>query len=166
MLRAYLFTTNPAQRAIICKIVSRAGARAIELTNVQPTRSPKCCVAVVGMGTEIHDEELQIIRDLKATGFRIIACGDGVESWSVKVRCLPLLAGAGQLLDKAAPILADVCAAHSNKRWRRNEEPAGSRANQIHERDMGMVGQSAAMMAGLPPLSRLAAKRSAGADHG
>src|SRR5215216_14974 len=82
-----IYDNCPAQRAIICEILSRIGARAIKVTYVHPPKySPKCCVAIVGIGTEIHDEELQIIRELKAMGFRIIACGDGVASWSVKLR--------------------------------------------------------------------------------
>src|SRR4029077_9809833 len=99
----FVYDKSPAQRGIIRKIVSRAAARVIELTNVQQSISSLTCrIAVVGMGPAIDDEALRIIRELKVTGFRIIACGEGVESSSVKVRCLPLLAGAGQLLDKAA----------------------------------------------------------------
>jgi len=144
----FVYDKNPVQRAIICKIVSRAGARAIELTNVQqPTCSPECCIAVIGMGTEIDGEELRTIRELKVTGFRIIACGKGVESWSVKVRCLPLLAGAGQLLDKAATDFAH-CLRQALKQALATETKNQQEAQQIKSmmRTMGMVGQSAAMM--------------------
>jgi len=143
-----VYDNCPAQRAIICKILSRIGARAIKVTYVHPPKySPECCVAIVGIGTEIHDEELQIIRELKATGFRIIACGDGVESWSVKLRCLPLLAGAGQLLDKAATDFTrclrralEQALAMETKNQR---ETQGIRSMLAA---IGMVGQSAAMM--------------------
>jgi DNA-binding NtrC family response regulator len=144
----FVYDKCPAQRAIICKIVSRIGARAVALTNdQQPTCSPKCCIAVVGMGTEIDGEELRIIRELKVTGFRIIACGEGVESWSVKVRCLPLLAGAGELLDKAAPDFTH----HLRRALERAlamETKTQQEAQQIKSMmcAMGMVGQSAAMM--------------------
>lgn len=144
----FVYDKCPAQRAIICRIVSRAGARAIELTNVrQPTRSPKFCVAIVGIGTEIHNEELQIIRDLKAMGFRIIACGDGVELWSVKVRCLPLLAGAGQLLDKAAADFGH-CLRRALEQALATETKNQQEAQKIKSMmcAMGMVGQSPAMM--------------------
>jgi DNA-binding NtrC family response regulator len=144
----FVYDKCPVHRAIICKIVSRAGARAIELTNVQqPTRSPKCCIAVVGMGPEIDGEELRIIRELNVTGFRIIACGEGVESWSVKVRCLPLLAGAGQLLDKAATDFTP-CLRRALKQALAMETKNQQEVQQIKSMmcAMGMVGQSPAMM--------------------
>ena len=143
-----IFDNCPAHRAIICKIISRNGARAIKASPVQPPRySPQCCVAVVGMGSEIDVKELQIIRDLKATGFRIIACGDGIEAWSVKVRCLALLAGAGQLLDKAAADFAH-CLRRAVEQALVTETKNQQEAEQIKSilRDIGMVGQSSTMM--------------------
>jgi DNA-binding NtrC family response regulator len=144
----FVYDKRPAQRATICKIVRRTGARAIELTDVrQPTCSAKCCVAIVGMAIEIDGEELRIIRELKVTGFRIIACGEGVESWSVKVRCLPLLAGAGQLLDKAATDFTH-CLRRALKQALAMETKNQQEAQQIKSmlRSMGIVGQSAPMM--------------------
>jgi hypothetical protein len=52
-------------------------------------------------------EGLSNIRQLKLVGFRVIACGEGVDSWSVNLRCLPLLAGAGHLLDSDGPGFSD-----------------------------------------------------------
>lgn len=138
----------PAQRATIRKIVNRAGARAIELINVQqPPCSPSCCIAVVGIGTEIDDEELRVIRELKTTGFRIIACGEGVESWSVKVRCLPLVAGAGELLDKAAADFSKYLR-RALKQALAIETKNQQEAQQIKSMmgAMDMVAESAAMM--------------------
>jgi DNA-binding NtrC family response regulator len=138
----------PEQRAIICKIVRQVGARPVKVINVQqPKCSAECCIAVVGMGTEIDGAELQVVRELKATGFRVIACGEGSESWSVKVRCLPLLAGAGQLLDKAATNFT-ACLCRALEQALAIETKAQQEAQQIKSMmcAMGMVGQSAAMM--------------------
>jgi DNA-binding NtrC family response regulator len=138
----------PAQRAIIHKLINRAGARAIELINVQQhSCSPSCCIAVVGIGTEIDDEELRIIRELKTAGFRIIACGEGVESWSVKVRCLPLVAGAGELLNKAAADFSNYLR-RALKQALAIETKNQQEAQQIKSMmgAMGMVAESAAMM--------------------
>jgi DNA-binding NtrC family response regulator len=135
-------------RAIICKIVSQVGAHPSKVFNVQqPKFSAKCSIAVVGMGTEIDGAELQVVRELKGTGFRVIACGDGVESWSVKVRCLPLLAGAGPLLDKAAPDFTN-CLRRALEQALAAETKNQQEVEQIKSmlRDMGMVGQSPAMM--------------------
>jgi DNA-binding NtrC family response regulator len=144
----FVYDKCPAQRAIICKIIASAGARAIKAAHFQPPAcSPRCSIAVVGMGTEIGGDEVQIIRELKATGFRIIACGDGVESWSVKVRCLPLLAGAGQLLDKAGTDFTH-CLRRALQQALAMETKKHQEAQQIKStmRSMGMVGESAAMM--------------------
>jgi transcriptional regulator with PAS, ATPase and Fis domain len=144
----FVYDKSPAQRGIIRKIVNRAGARAIDLIDVQqPTCTPSCCIAVVGMGTEIDDEELRIIRELKTTGFRIIACGEGVGSWSVKVRCLPLVAGAGQLLDKVATDFT-ACLRRVLKQALVIETKNQQEVQQIKSMMyvMGMVGESAAMM--------------------
>jgi DNA-binding NtrC family response regulator len=144
----FVYDECPAQRAIIRKIINRAGARAIELIKVQqPICSPECCIAVVGMGGEIDDEELRVIRELKTTGFRIIACGEGVESWSVKVRCLPLVAGAGELLDKAAAYFSNYLR-RALKQALAIETKNQQEAQQIKSTmgAMGMVGQSAAIM--------------------
>ncbi len=143
-----VYDNCPAQRAIICKIISRTSARAIKASAVQPPKySPRCCVAVVGMGSEIDAEELQIIRELKATGFRIIVCGDSIGAWSVKVRCLPLLAGAGQLLDKAAADFAH-CLRRAVEQALATETKNQQEVEQIKStlRDMGMVGQSSTML--------------------
>lgn len=143
-----IYDQCPAHRAIICKIVSQAGARAIRMPRVQQAiSSPKRCIAVVGMGTEIDGEELRIIRELKAKGFGIIACGDGLESWSVKVRCLPLLAGAGQLLDKAVDDFTQ-CLRRALEQALATETKNQQEVAQIKSmlRDMGMVGQSFTMM--------------------
>jgi DNA-binding NtrC family response regulator len=144
----FVYDKCQAQRSIICKIISAAGARAIGMTNVQqPPCSAKCCIAVVGISTEIDGDELRIIRELKAAGFRVIACGEDVESWSVKVRCLPLLAGAGQLLDKAATGFTD-CLCRALKQALVTETKNQQEAQQIKStmRTMDMLGESAAMM--------------------
>jgi DNA-binding NtrC family response regulator len=144
----FVYDKCPAQGAIIRKIINRAGARAIEVINVQqPIYSPECCIAVVGMGGEIDDEELRIIRELKTAGFRIIACGEGVESWSVKVRCLPLVAGAGELLDKAAADFSNYLR-RALKQALAIETKNQQEAQQIKSMmgAMGMVAESAAMM--------------------
>jgi hypothetical protein len=144
----FVYSKSPAQRAIICKIVNRIGARAIELTNVQqPTRSPKCCIAVVGMGTKIDGVEFRIIRELKIAGFRIIAYGEGVESLSVIVRCPPLFTGARQLLDKTATDFT-ACLRRTVEQALATETKNQQDAQQIKSvmSAMGMVGHSAAMM--------------------
>ena len=44
---------------------------------------------------------MDTIRDLKTKGFKVIAYEDGAEGWPIGTKCLPLLAGAVQLLDNS-----------------------------------------------------------------
>jgi DNA-binding NtrC family response regulator len=61
-----------------------------------------CCVAVVVTGRIPAGVGLRLIRDLRARGFKVIACEEGAESWPIRTRCLPLFAGAVQLLDNSS----------------------------------------------------------------
>jgi hypothetical protein len=79
---------------------SALGARAVEIFDVgRATVSSECSVAVVGTGSEPDGAGMRAIRDLKRQGFEIVAYEGGTESWSVKLRCLSLLARATRLLD-------------------------------------------------------------------
>ena len=98
--RIILWDQQPHRRARIRQLVDALGACAIEIFDLQRALfSSACCVAAVGIGSEPNGEGMQAIRDLKRQGFEIVAYGDGTEFWSVRFKCLFLLAGAGQLLD-------------------------------------------------------------------
>jgi len=138
-----------AQRnAIIRRTINRAGGRGIQQRNVRaPASSPTCCIAVVGLTGGSDGEGLRNIRELKTTGFGIIACGEGFDSWGLKVRCLPLLAGAAHLLDSAAPDFNERLSRALEQMLaleRKNREEAQQIKSTM--RAMGMVGESAAMM--------------------
>jgi transcriptional regulator with PAS, ATPase and Fis domain len=92
-------------------------------------------------------EGLRNIRQLKLVGFRVIACGEGVDSWSVNLRCLPLLAGAGYLLDSDAPGFSDQLRQFIKQMLALEAKNQGE-AQQIKlmMRAVGMVGESKAMM--------------------
>jgi transcriptional regulator with GAF, ATPase, and Fis domain len=98
--------------------------------------------------TGVNDVEgLRNIRELKIGGFRIITCGEGLASWSVKVRCLPLLAGAECLLDSIAPDFSDQLRKAVHQLLALESKNHGE-ADQIKStmRTLGMVAESAAMM--------------------
>jgi two-component system, NtrC family, response regulator PilR len=144
----FFWDTCATRLALICRVIDRAGARGVKLDGaLARTRSPFCGIAVIGMADETDGEGLRRIRDLKISGFGIIACGEGVDLWSVKLRCLPLLAGAGHLLDSAAPdfddrlrrAIEDMLALEA-----KNQEEAAELKSTM--RALGMVGESAAMM--------------------
>jgi DNA-binding NtrC family response regulator len=43
--------------------------------------------------------ELSVIHEVSGTGSTVIAYGDGVHTWDLRARCLPLLAGVTRLID-------------------------------------------------------------------
>jgi len=98
--------------------------------------------------TGVNDVEgLRNIRELKTGGFRIITCGEGLASWGVKVRCLPLLAGAECILDSMAPDFRDQLR-QAVEQLLALESKNQREAEQIKAtmRALGMVGESVAMM--------------------
>lgn len=90
---------------------------------------------------------MQAIRDLKAKGFKVIACEEGTGVWPIKTKCLPLLAGAVQLLDSSSPefardlrqLIEQSMRAEAQKRGEKREVTAIMHG-------LGMVGESATMM--------------------
>jgi DNA-binding NtrC family response regulator len=108
----------------------------------------ECNVAVVVTGSVPDGVGIQVIRDLKSKGFKVIACERGTGSWPIKTRCLPLLAGAIQLLDTLdAQFTRDLLQVIG--RVVRAEERKRSEERAITEtmRGLGMVGGSATMTA-------------------
>ena len=87
------------------EITESAGAHPVLVQNLADLRlvqcCAQCCVAVAVTGP-VPGVGMQAIRDLKAKGFKVIACEEGTGSWPIKTKCLPLLAGAVQLLDSAS----------------------------------------------------------------
>ena len=90
---------------------------------------------------------MQAIRDLKAKGFKVIACEEGTGVWPIKTKCLPLLAGAVQLLDSSSPefardlrqLIEQSMRAEAQKRGEEREVTAIMHG-------LGMVGETATMM--------------------
>lgn len=143
-----LWDEQPRRRSRIRQLVKAVGAGVIEILDVQRvTSSSACSVAVVATGTEPDAAGMCAIRDLKRQGFEIVAYEDGSETWSVRLRCLSLLAGAVQLLDSSAANfdcrIQDTLTEMLSVAARHHQE-----AQQIMSvmREMGMVGRSAAMM--------------------
>jgi DNA-binding NtrC family response regulator len=136
----------------ISTIIEGAGADPVPVNDLSDLRLIECCrecnVAVVVTGEIPDGVGMQVIRDLKTKGFNVIACEEGTGSWPIKTRCLPLLAGAVQLLDifnteftrELLQVIGRVVRAEELKR---SEERAVTETM----RGLGMVGGSATMTA-------------------
>jgi two-component system nitrogen regulation response regulator GlnG len=90
---------------------------------------------------------MEAIRDLKAKGFKVIACDENIGSWPIKTKCLPLVAGAVQLLDISNPdfprdlrqLIERIVRIEAQKRSEEREVT-------VILRGLGMVGESATML--------------------
>jgi DNA-binding NtrC family response regulator len=149
--RVILWGAHKGTLQKISKIIRNAGAQPVlieELSDLPLLQHcSECCVAVVVTGVIPGGVGTQVIRDLKAQGFKVIACENGVGSWTIKLKCMPLLAGAVQLLDSSSEeftcelreVIERIVRAEIRKRTEEDEVKAT-----MHR--MGMVGKSATMM--------------------
>jgi len=109
--------------------------------------SVQSCVAVALTGSVPGGAGIQVIRHLRTKGYKVIACEDGVESWPIKAKCLPLLAGAVRLLDSSTPefqkeLLQTIARIVRTEAQNRAEE----QNTKATMRSLGMIGESSAMM--------------------
>jgi DNA-binding NtrC family response regulator len=138
------------RRQKIGEMMRAAGAQPIvieELSNLPLVDfSARCCVGVAFTGTIPGGVGIQVIRDLKAKGFKVIACEDGVGSWPIKTKCLPLLAGAVRLLDSSGTEFLQELR-QAVERIVRTEAQSRTEEQNIRAimRGLGMVSESVAM---------------------
>jgi transcriptional regulator with GAF, ATPase, and Fis domain len=101
---------------------------------------------------------LAAIRALKAGGLTVLACAENATKWPLRVRCLPLLAGASHLLDSARAgfgselreLLAHILRA-------RAERGHATRRTQETMTQLGVVGESPVIMEAFRAVIRVAA---------
>ena len=107
--RVILWDQRQSDCQKIIKITKSAGAHPVLVQNLADLRfvqcCAQCCVAVAVTGP-LPGVGMQAIHDLKAKGFKVIACEEGTGYWPIKTKCLPLLAGAVQLPFAALQLMA------------------------------------------------------------
>jgi DNA-binding NtrC family response regulator len=157
-----LWDENPDRRQKISDILSEGNVRPLIINKVSDLclaeSSESCSVAVVGTGPMAAGTGMKVIRDLKAKGFKVIACENEAESWPIKTKCLPLLAGAIHLFDSAK---ADFPRELSGAVERIVRAEKQQRSEEYHIRSimhgLGMVGESQTMMAVFRTIIRFSA---------
>jgi DNA-binding NtrC family response regulator len=150
--RLILWVQRQSDWQKISTIVKRAGADPVFVEELSGLRlvqcCAECCVAVVVTGPIPQGVGLEAIRDLKAKGFKVIACEEGTGLWPIKFKCLPLLAGAVELLDSSREEFSGDLR-QLIERSMRSEAQKRSEAREVTAimHGLGMVGESATMMA-------------------
>lgn len=149
--RVILWDEHRDRQREVGKIINNAGAQPVVIGDFSDLRliefSAKCFVAVVNTGAMAGGAGMQVIRDLKAKGFKVIAYEDGAEFWPIKTKCLPLVAGAVQLFDSSrTEFLHDL--RKTVERIVRLETQIRSEEHKIRAimRALGVIGESAGMM--------------------
>ena len=104
--RVILWDERRERRQKIIEIIGATGAQPVIIESFSDLRLVKsfarCCVAVAFTGAIPGGVGMQVIRHLKAKGFKVVACEDGAGLLPVKTKCLPLLAGAVEMLDSGS----------------------------------------------------------------
>ncbi len=142
------------RRQRVCTYLEQAGAQPRvldELAELAVVADPRRIgLAVVAIGPKISaaSPNLDLVRALKSRGWHVLAYEDQSARWSVGTKCLPLLAGAVELLDSSEEAFAP-------RFCQRVEEELHSLASQhleeLNTRStmecLGVVGGSPAMVA-------------------
>jgi len=135
----------------IKKILDIGGFQQAVIENPSDSRliqlSAKCFVAVASTGDSASGIGMDVIQNLKAKGFKIIAYEDGADSWPIRTKCLPLLAGAIQLYDSSKAEFSQKLRDTVERivlveTGRRNDEDNVKAVM----RDLGLIGESSAMI--------------------
>jgi transcriptional regulator with GAF, ATPase, and Fis domain len=113
------------------------------------TTSARCSVALVCFGKRpsLDAATLEAVRHLCQRDFTVLTCGIGAGQWPVGHKCLPLLAGAFELLDTAAE---DFLARLQDQLKQSLRAATAARAEKLTLRKimggLGVVGESPAMV--------------------
>lgn len=146
-----LWDECPDREQEISRVIKNAGIQTVAIDDSADLQlielSAKCFVAVASTGAMAGGAGMQVIRDLKAKGFKVIAYGNGAGFWPIKTKCLPLLAGAVQLFDSStAEFLPDLRKIIERTVGTEIQKRSDEHSIRATMRGLGMIGESAAMI--------------------
>ena len=149
----YIVEDDPSRRDSVSKVVLRCGGIPQLVQNVEPVPpvgpDSNGVFATVGFpaSNTSYESTVGVIQALKGLGLTVIAYGDGLDNWPLRLRCVTLLAGATHLLDSERPDFQSELATFLGSAWnaelRRQVEEQTIRAVML---SFGIVGESNAMV--------------------
>jgi transcriptional regulator with PAS, ATPase and Fis domain len=147
-----LWDENPGRKQKISNIIENTGMQSAVIadsSDLWPIEfSVKSCVALANTGAIACGVRMQGIRDLKAKGLKVIAYEDGVESWPIRTKCLPLLAGAAHLFDSSrTDFVRELCETIEQIVHVETERQRELDDIKTTMHGLGIIGESPAMMA-------------------
>ena len=157
-----VFEPSRARTAWIGSRISQCGVSCQVVETVSDhllvSCQPPVAVALVALESTLSPQAacLKVVRSFKQRGLKVIVYGDGIESLPLRVRCLPLIAGAIDVLDSAAPAFESALESILSATLRRD---AAARAEeqgvQRAMNELGIVAESAAMLSILRTILRI-----------
>lgn len=149
----FVLETLSSHAEVISRVIGVCGSHVLWVTGAAMTVDSglRSRGRVVLIGLECEPDEnsqvLGVIQSLRGAGYKILACADHLERWSLRARCLPLLAGAAHLLGSSGSgfekelhgVLSRCLEAESRRETEERE---------IKQRmaEVGVIGESEAMM--------------------
>ena len=149
--RVILWDEHRHRQQEISTLIENAGLQPVNIKDPSDRSlvefSTKCFVALASTGAAAGGIGMQVIRDLKDKGFKVIAYEGGAERWPIGTKCLPLLAGAVELFDSSRTDFSHQLHETINRLVCVETQKQGDEDNiKSIMRGLGMVGGSAAMM--------------------
>lgn len=151
VFRVILWDEDRRRQQEISDLIGSTGLQAVVIEDFSDRFlaefSTNSFVAVVNSGPTAVGVGMELIRDLKTKGFKVIAYEGGAERWPIGTKCLPLLAGAVQLFDSSRTDFLRQLQMTIN-RMVCVETQRRSDAHNVKSvmRGLGMIGESAGMM--------------------
>ena len=157
-----VFEPSRARTAWIGSRISQCGVSCQVVETVSDHRIVSCqppvAVALVALESTLSPQAtcLNVVRGFKERGLKVIAYGDGIQSLPLRVRCLPLIAGAIDVLDSAASGFESALESILNATLRREATArAEEQGVQRAMKDLGIVAESAEMLSILRTILRI-----------
>jgi transcriptional regulator with GAF, ATPase, and Fis domain len=140
------------RRDAICRTITEVGGKAhavpelSEEVGEKPTRY-RLALMALGNALDANSPELEFITRFRQAGTKVVAYEDGVQHWSMRARCLPLLAGAERVLDSRGVQFAPQlrCALEKALLAQDGKQTAAQLVQSLKEQ--GIVGNSPSMLA-------------------
>ena len=161
-LSIIVWDSNLNRRHLVKEIIRLCGAGVTDALAGHEVDYSSChntaLVALEEMPAEGLLSSLDVIRELKQQGFKVVSYADQIFAWPLATRCKVLLAGAALLFDSSAPTFSSDLARTlfrllTTEAKEREEEESIQRQMQ----DLGIVGHSDPMMAVFRWLVRVSA---------
>ena len=161
-LSIILWDPNNDRRHLVKEIIRSCGSGIADVFAGDKAEYSSChstaLIALEELPSEGLLTSLNVIRELKQQGFKVVSYADQIFAWPLATRCKALLAGAALLFDSSAPTFSsDLARTLFRLLTTEAKEREEGESIQRQMRHLGIVGHSDPMMAVFRWLTRVSA---------